>query len=103
MIIVPCVLCVLLPSVLILFLARGGPALISGFEMLERLDGLYRIPRVLTETMDRVLFVFLNYTFLPYFMIVPVMVASIIAANSVVGEKERKTLETIGRHTLVDR
>ena len=41
------------------------------------------------------LFIFLNYTFLPFFMLVPIMASSVIAANSVVGEKERKTLETL--------
>jgi ABC-type Na+ efflux pump permease subunit len=40
-------------------------------------------------------YVFLNYTFVPLFMLIPIMTASVIAANSVVGEKERKTLETL--------
>ena len=44
---------------------------------------------------EQISYIFLNYTFVPLFMIIPVMVASIIAANSVVGEKERKTLETL--------
>ncbi len=34
-----------------------------------------------------------NYMFAPMFLIVPLMVASIIGSDSLVGEKERKTLE----------
>ena len=53
------------------------------------------IPEGLEGLEVKILFIFLNYSFLPLFMIIPVMVSSIITANSVVGEKERKTLETL--------
>ena len=36
-----------------------------------------------------------NYMFAPMFLIVPLMVASIISADSFAGEKERKTLEAL--------
>jgi ABC-type Na+ efflux pump permease subunit len=36
-----------------------------------------------------------NYMFAPMFLIVPLMVASILAADSFAGEKERKTLEAL--------
>jgi len=36
-----------------------------------------------------------NYMFAPMFLIVPLMVASILAADSVAGEKERRTLEAL--------
>jgi ABC-type transport system involved in multi-copper enzyme maturation permease subunit len=41
------------------------------------------------------LFLFLNYLFMPMFVLIPVMISSIISANSVVGEKEKHTLETL--------
>ena len=41
------------------------------------------------------LFLFLNYLFMPMFVLIPVLVSSIISANSVVGEKEKHTLETL--------
>jgi ABC-2 type transport system permease protein len=37
----------------------------------------------------------LGFMFSPLFLIVPLMVASIIGADSIVGEKERKTLEAL--------
>ncbi len=45
-----------------------------------------------TQTMVAVL---LTYFFAPLFLILPMMVASTIAANSFAGEKERKTLEAL--------
>ncbi len=38
---------------------------------------------------------FLGYLFAPLFLIIPLMLASIIAAEAFVGEKERKTLEAL--------
>jgi len=40
-------------------------------------------------------YLFLNYLFMPMFVLIPVMVSSIIAASCVVGEKEKKTMETL--------
>ena len=42
-----------------------------------------------------VVVVFLEHLFAPMFLIIPLMVASTIAAGSFVGEKERKTLEPL--------
>jgi ABC-type Na+ efflux pump permease subunit len=38
---------------------------------------------------------FLGYLFAPLFLVIPLMIASIIAAEAFVGEKERKTLEAL--------
>jgi ABC-2 type transport system permease protein len=38
---------------------------------------------------------FLGYLFAPLFLVIPLMLASIIAAEAFVGEKERKTLEAL--------
>lgn len=37
----------------------------------------------------------LNYMFPPFFLLIPIMISSILGASSFVGEKERKTLETL--------
>ena len=42
------------------------------------------------------------YLFAPFFLIVPLMVSSILAADSLVGEKERKTLEGLLYTPLTD-
>ena len=43
----------------------------------------------------KMIYLFLNYLFMPMFMLVPVMASSIISAYCIVGEKEKKTLETL--------
>jgi len=51
----------------------------------------------LGDLSDKQLFLTLMivYLFAPFFLIVPLMVSSVIAADSFVGEKERKTLEAL--------
>lgn len=44
---------------------------------------------------QKFVYIFLNYMFVPLFLIIPIMVSSVISANSFVGEKEKKTLETL--------
>ncbi len=44
---------------------------------------------------EAVMIAMLVYLFAPMFLIVPVMVSSVIAADSFVGERERKTLEAL--------
>jgi ABC-type Na+ efflux pump permease subunit len=95
MLIVPLLLCILMPAALTLLALRLGQLLVSGAQYLERLLPLYPVPAELPGPTERVLYVFLNYTFLPLFLLVPVMVSTIIAADSIVGEKERRTLETL--------
>lgn len=47
--------------------------------------------------------VVLGYMFAPMFLIMPLMIASIIGADSLVGEKERKTLEALLYTPATDR
>lgn len=95
MAIVPLVLCVILPAVLIIIAFRLDPGMLTGLDLMQKLISLYDVPAALGSVVEKVSYIFLNYTFVPYFMIIPVMVSSLIAANSIVGEKERKTLETL--------
>ena len=93
--VVPLLLCVLLPAGLMLAGFLLDVALIQGAQFLEKVIPLYPVPDVLQNITHRMLFIFFNYTFVPFFMIIPLMVSSLIASNSVVGEKERGTLETL--------
>lgn len=95
MLIVPLLLCILIPAALAVLGLKLAPSLPAGTPSLERLLPLYPLPHGLTGPAERLLYVFLNYTFLPLFLVVPVMVCTIIAADSIVGEKERRTLETL--------
>jgi ABC-type Na+ efflux pump permease subunit len=95
MAVVPLLLCVIIPAVLLVLAFSLDVSVITGADLLKRIIPLYHMPAVLENPAERVTYIFLNYTFVPFFMIIPVMVSSIVAANSVVGEKERKTLETL--------
>ena len=48
-----------------------------------------------TDINQKMLFLFLNYFFAPLFLLIPLMAASIVSANSFAGEKERRTLESL--------
>ncbi len=99
MIIVPLIFMVLLPGGIGYF----GPVLsrMPGANMPEIGQLMALLPPQLAEVFDRytpdqALIVFmLVYMFAPMFLIIPLMVASVIAADSFAGEKERKTLEAL--------
>jgi ABC-2 type transport system permease protein len=96
MIIVPAVLCVVAPAAILLAgLTAGQQQAARSLEQIGKLVTVYPVPAVLTDPVHRLLYVVLNYTLLPMFMIVPLMMAALISANAIVGEKERKTLETL--------
>ncbi len=92
---VPVVLCIIIPGVLTYLTFTQDVLMINGAELIEEIIPHYPVPAALESTSSQIIFIFLNYTFLPLFMVIPVMVSSIITANAVVGEKERGTLETL--------
>ena len=53
--------------------------------------------------LQKVIVYILVYMFLPFFLLLPIMVASMIAADSIAGEKERKTLEALLYTPTTDR
>lgn len=52
---------------------------------------------------DSVMILMLVYLFAPMYLIVPMMVSAVIAANSFVGDRERKTLEALLHTPLTNR
>ncbi|HUZ17050.1 MAG TPA: ABC transporter permease subunit [Spirochaetia bacterium] len=95
MVVVPLILCVVLPAGITLLALKLGVAAVQGAPFIEKIVPFYPVPAELAGTVDSIVYIFLNYTFLPFFMVVPIVVSTVIAANAVVGEKERKTLETL--------
>lgn len=102
-ILVPLIFVVVLPSAIILL--AGNPALGAGIQGMDQfLDNLpagmfppdYSEEQILVYSM-------IVYFFAPFFLIIPVMVASIVASSSFVGEKERRTLEGLLYTPLSDR
>lgn len=101
-ILVPLVFVIFLP-VLIIILGKTVNMALSGNnyaivnKMLASLpNGIIKSEVFSLPTLNqKFVYLFLNYMFVPLFLIIPIMVSSVISANSFVGEKEKKTLETL--------
>lgn len=74
--------------------ASGGP-LDDMLRLLENMPSGLLSELVGYSTSQKVVVLALEYLLAPMFLIVPLMVASVIAADSFAGEKERKTLEAL--------
>ena len=88
--------CFILPAVVLLLGYVFGDALIRSLPFLaDTLLKLYTVPAGFTALYEQVLYVIANYTFIPLLMMMPLQAAMIISVNSLVGEKQKKTLETL--------
>jgi ABC-2 type transport system permease protein len=98
MIIVPALLQVIMPVVSVALPTMLGPEAFSMEDMSGLLNALPPELRGAMRSMDALeqyVFLSANYMFAPLFLIVPLMISSILAADSLAGEKERKTLESL--------
>jgi len=91
LIIVPLMFTVFLP-VLFMVILYFAPDQMSDFEQVIAL-----LPdNVKTDDMTRTVLIYLfNYVLPMFFLMIPVMASTIMAASSFVGEKEKRTLETL--------
>jgi len=91
MIIVPVVMAFILPLVLVV----GAKFGVTG------LNGMDYMLKIVSSKFDNLtssqllIEIALNYMFPVFFLLIPVMASSIIGASSFVGEKERKTMESL--------
>lgn len=91
MIVVPLVLTVFIPSVFIILL-HFIPNELSEFETMLSMLSI----DVTQDNMNIAIISLLINNIMPmFFIIIPIMVSSIVAASSFVGEKEKRTLETL--------
>jgi ABC-2 type transport system permease protein len=97
----PLILFVVLPWVMTLIPSMVNIAGVSAND-LEELQGLInRMPAGFQQEMavyadnQKITAFLLVYMLAPFFLIVPLMVSSVIAADSFAGEKERKTMEAL--------
>ncbi len=91
MIIVPLVLTVVVPSIFIILL-HFMPNDFSDFEAMLSLLPI----DVQQDNMSTAIISLVINNIMPiFFIIIPIMVSSIMAASSFVGEKEKRTLETL--------
>ena len=108
MIVVPLVFLVLLPlgAGLIPQLSQlpgSMPTNVSMEALLSRMPPDMTAELADVPTDGKMVVFLLQYLFAPMFLIIPLMVASVIAADSFAGEKERKTLEAILYTPTTDR
>ncbi|HEY8345692.1 MAG TPA: ABC transporter permease subunit [Symbiobacteriaceae bacterium] len=102
MLIVPLLLGVGLPLGLVLGFRFGGQSLWTGntqviLEWADKLavGELGTVWPTLTRLDQKLIYLSANYLLAPLFLIIPLMTASVISADSFAGEKERGTLETL--------
>jgi ABC-type Na+ efflux pump permease subunit len=62
---------------------------------LNRFPGGFRAAMSLYTERERIVVMMVVYYFAPMYLLLPMMVASVVAADSIAGEKERKTLEAL--------
>ena len=98
-VIVPVIFVLVLPLAIVLLPQAFGDATANAFSLQELEGLLQRMPPAVTQALAglsplQIWVVFTTgYLFAPMFLILPLMMASIVASDSFVGEKERKTLE----------
>lgn len=105
-VILPLILFVLLPWIMVFAstAANATAASLNNMEqLLERMPaGLLNELSVYTQQQKLIVFT-LVYMLAPMFLILPLMVSSVFAADSFAGEKERKTLEALLYTPTTDR
>ena len=90
LLIVPLALMIILPSIFIFMIhfIPDDPDVQKLLDLIPRLDPSVSIELTVTGLI-------LNYILPVFFLIIPIMASSIMAASSFVGEKEKHTLETL--------
>lgn len=89
--IVPLVLIVVIPTIFILS-THFVPDDMSDFEQILK---LLPVEKQFDDMQRVIMGLMLNYIMPLFFMIIPVMAATVMATSSFVGEKEKRTLETL--------
>lgn len=101
MLVVPFVLLVGLPVGIAIYARAGTPPDLGRF--LEQLPGPIARDLSALPAQQRLLELVLGYLVAPLFLIVPMMVSAVLAADTFAGEKERRTLETLLHLPIRDR
>ena len=109
MIVLPVVFCLVLPLVMILVAQAAGqdaPDALLDPDLAQMLANLPQSVKAELEDLNgnqQMIMLILGFLFAPLFLILPIMTASTIGTNSFVGEKERKTIESLLYTPATDR
>lgn len=93
MLLLPVIFGAVIPAIFLLVLRSQGVEGLSDLGPLDEIIGSLPIPGETEE--QQVAYFILNYMFAPFFLLIPLMTASVISADSFAGEKERGTLESL--------
>ena len=105
LIILPLILFVVLPWVIMLGPAMGDPRSLEGqvHQFLSAMPAS-ALSQMAGHSLPQQMSIFiLVYALAPMFLILPIMVSSVLAADSFAGEKERKTIEALLYSPITDR
>jgi ABC-type Na+ efflux pump permease subunit len=97
LIVVPLVMTVVLPLIyisIILFIPLDSPDMLKLVQLLD-LSGIDGANTANSNLQAQLISFMLNNIIPLFFIIIPIMASSVMAANSFIGEKEKKTLETL--------
>jgi hypothetical protein len=101
MLAVPVLLLIVLP--LGIGLAAQGKGVVEGTGLLDQVPGGLADEIGSLPPNEQLVVLVNGYLLAPLFLIVPLMVSAVLAADAFAGEKERKTLEGLLHHPLSDR
>jgi hypothetical protein len=101
MLLVPTLLLVVLPLVLALVASRAGSDGIQRF--LDNMPGKLADPISRLPQRQQMVVLVNGYLLAPLFLIVPLMVSAVLAADAFAGEKERRTMEGLLHLPVSDR
>lgn len=102
MMMVPFLLLVVLP-LLVGLAARQASSPDSTISFLDSLPSVLADPIAMLPPDEQLLTLVLGYLLAPLFLIVPLMVSAVLAADAFAGEKERHTMETLLHLPVADR
>jgi ABC-2 type transport system permease protein len=101
MLLVPALLMVVLPLSLGIAARNRVAGDLGG--LLESIPDTIAAPLVSLPEEERLLVLILGYLLAPLFLVVPLMVSAVLAADAFAGEKERRTLEALLHLPISDR
>ncbi len=102
MLAVPVILMVVLPLV-VGYAARKASRTGGRIEFLDSLPSQLAEPIASLPQEEQLLTLVLGFLLAPLFLIVPLMVSAVLAADAFAGEKERRTMETLLHLPIADR
>jgi ABC-2 type transport system permease protein len=101
MLAVPALLMIVMPATIGMASRTSSRSNIQ--QVLENIPGDFADPILALPNDEQLIVLVLGYLLAPLFLIVPLMVSAVLAADAFAGEKERKTLESLLHLPISDR